>query len=443
MDGVKDNYKPIVYTKKSEDDNISEKFIKHLKIITHSIYRKYYLNPKPLKLTHEEEKDFKSAKVCHICEQEFGVYEKTGEIFKVRDHCHFTGKYCGVAHNQCNLNCRKPLILPVVFHNLQGYDSHLFIKQLAKVSGDLSCIPSTEEKYIPFSKKIKVGEYFSRKKGVTLPIKFEIRFIDSFKFLQTSLANLVSNLQPTDFKNLNRVVKENTSLVTRKGCYPYDYVSSIDILQETKLPSKDLFYSKFYDEHISDEVYQHAIKVWDTFNCKTLKDYHDLYLKSDVLLLADVFENFRKTCLKHYKLDPCHYYTAPGLAWDACLKETNQNLELLKHNDMLMTFERGIRGGITHISKRYAEANNKYMKDYNRDKPSSYVQYLDANNLYGWAMSQKLPTHGFKWVDYDKSKVLELLEKRDTIKVMYLKSIWNIQNSYGNHIMIILLHHKK
>ena len=166
----------------------------------------------------------------------------------------------------------------MVFHNLQGYDSHLFIKQLAKVKGELSCIPSTEEKYISFSKKIKVGEYNSRKNGATLPIKFEIRFIDAFKFLQTSLANLVSNLQPTDFKNINTYFKEKTSLLTRKGCYPYNYVSSIDTLQETKLPSKDLFYSKLDDEHISDEDYQHAINVWDSFNCKTLKDYHELYL---------------------------------------------------------------------------------------------------------------------------------------------------------------------
>ena len=439
LDGIKDNYKPIVYTKKSEEDNISEKFIKHLKILTHSLYRKYYLNQKPLKLTPEEEKDFKSAKVCHICEQELLVYEKTGEIFKVRDHCHFTGKYRGAAHNECNLKCRKPLILPVVFHNLQGYDSHLFIKQLAKVSGDLSCIPSTEDKYISFSQKIKVCEYFSRKKETTLPIKFEIRFIDSFKFLQTSLANLVSNLQPTDFKNLNRVIKEKTSLLTRKGCYPYDYVSSIDILQETKLPLEDLFYSKLYDEHISDEDYQHAIKVYKNFNCKTLRDYHDLYLKSDVLLLSDVFENFRKTCLKHYKLDPCHYYTAPGLAWDACLKETNQNLELLKDYDMLMMFERGIRGGITHISKRYAEANNKYMKDYNQNEPSSYIQYLDANNLclknFLLMVSNGLIITKPKYYNYWKKEI--------QIKVTYLKSIWNIQKSYGNHIMIILLHPKK
>ena len=148
--------------------------------------------------------------------------------------------------------------------------------------------------------------------------------------------------------------------------------------------------------------------------------------------------------MKYYKLDPCHYHTAPGLAWDACLKETNQKLQLLKDYDMLMMFERGIRGGITHISKRYAEANNKYMKDYNPDKPSSYIQYLDANNLYGWAMSQKLPAHGFKWMNNcTKSNVLELLKKETLIKVIYLKSIWNTQKNYGNLIMIILSHQKK
>ena len=218
----------------------------------------------------------------------------------------------------------------MIFHNLQGYDSPLFIKQLAKVPGDLSCIPSTEEKYISFSKKIVVDQYFCRKMGKPFPINFEIRFIDSFKFLQASLSDLVENLKSSDFKNLNRVIKNNSSLLTRKGVYPYDYVTSINKLKETKLPSKDEFYSKLYDEEISKEDYKHAIKVWKTFNRQTRQDYHDLYLKTDVLLLADVFENFRKTCLKHYKLDPCHYYTAPGLAWDACLKVTKQKLQLLK-----------------------------------------------------------------------------------------------------------------
>ena len=130
------------------------------------------------------------------------------------------------------------MILPVIFHNLQGYDAHLFIKQLATLPGELNCIPSTEEKYISFSKKIKVDEYRSKKTGQMMSLYFEIRFIDSFKFLQTSLANLVSNLQPCDFHNTKQVFKKNVDLLTRKGVYPYDYVSSIEKLSETQLPPK-------------------------------------------------------------------------------------------------------------------------------------------------------------------------------------------------------------
>ena len=343
--------------------------------------------------------------ICHICNKD--LFED-----KVRDHCHFTGQYRGAAHNSCNLKCRKPLVLPVIFHNLQGYDAHLFVKQLATLPGELNCIPSTEEKYISFSKKIKVDEYRSKKNDEMVSLYFEIRFIDSFKFLQTSLANLVSNLQPDDFYNTKREFKKNVDLLTRKGVYPYDYVSSLEKLSETQLPPKEEFYSKLNDEEISDDDYQHASNVWDTFKCKSLRDYHDLYLKTDVLLLADVFENSRKTCLKHYKLDPAHYYTSPGLAWDACLKETGQELQLLNDYDMLMMIEKGIRCGITHMSKRYAEANNKYMKSYNPDEESTFIQYLDANNLYGWAMSQSLPTHGFKWMrNLTKETLMKILEK--------------------------------
>ena len=350
--------KPIIYTKTSEDEDISKVFVEKLAEVTKGIYNDFYQRPKPLRLTQEEQKSFEKAVNCHICSREL-------KKDKVRDHCHFTGQYRGAAHNKCNLMCKKPKVLPVIFHNLQGYDAHLFIKQLARLEGDLSCIPSTEEKYISFSKNIKAGEYYCLKLGKMCPINFEIRFLDSFKFLQTSLANLVSNLSKEDFHNTKHVFKKNVELLTRKGVYPYDYVSSLDKLSETQIPPKEEFYSQLNDEDISEEDYQHAIKVWNTFECKSIRDYHNLYLKSDVLLLADVFENFRKTCLKHYKLDPAHYYTSPGLAWDACLKETGQKLQLLHDYDMLMMFERGIRGGITHISKRYAEANNKYMKDYN------------------------------------------------------------------------------
>ena len=126
-----------------------------------------------------------------------------------------------------------------------------------------------------------------------------------------------------------------------------------------------------------------------------------------MVLLANVFEAFRDTCLKHYKLDPAHFYTSPGLAWRACLKCTEIKLELLTDLDMLLMFERGIRGGITQAVHKYASANNKYMEDkFNPNEDTTYLQYLDANNLYGWAMSQPLPTGGFKWVDVTPTKHL-------------------------------------
>ena len=171
----------------------------------------------------------------------------------------------------------------------------------------------------------------------------------------------------------------------RKGVYPYDYVDGLDRLSETELLSKNEFYSRLSCDDISDEDYTHAQKVWKAFGCKSMKDYHDLYLKSDVLLLTDVFETFRGVCCKNYDLDPAWYFTVPGLSWDAALKKTEVELELLTDPDMLLMFEQGIRGGVSSIMTRYGKANNKYMgKDFDPKEPSKYLQYLDANNLYGW-----------------------------------------------------------
>ena len=139
--------------------------------------------------------------------------------------------------------------------------------------------------------------------------------------------------------------------------------------------------------------------MFKVFKLENLGDYHDLYIQSDTLLLVDVFENFRDMCINVYELDPAHFLSLPGLAWQACLKKTNIELELLTVYDMLLMVEEGIRGGICHSIQRDAKANNKYMKAYNNNEESSYIQYLDANNLYGWAMSKKLPTNGFKWID--------------------------------------------
>ena len=359
-------------------------------------------------------------------------------IKKVRDHCHFTGRYRGAAHSLCNLKYRKPNFTPMVFHNLSSYDSHLFIKNLGFSEGNIDCIPNNEERYISFTKEIQIGSYDKvvineqGENGLeTKPLHHQIRFIDSFKFMATSLDNLVNNLPKDDFNNLKRYYTgEKFNLLTRKGVYPYEYMDSMKKLKETKLPPKKAFYSRLNDEDISDEDYQHAIKVLKTFKMKTLQDYHDLYNEADVLLLADVFENFRDICIKNYKLDPGHYYTAPGLAWDAVLKVTKVELELLTDIDMLQMVEKGIRG-VSMISNRYGKANNKYMGDSFKDiEPSKYIAYLDANNLYGWAMSKPLPTHGFKWMNGSELQIWEKQPCILEVDLEYPISLHDLHSDY-------------
>ena len=190
--------------------------------------------------------------------------------------------------------------------------------------------------------------------------------------------------------------------MSQKGVHPYDFMDSFEKFNQTKLPNKDQFYSILNDQHITDDEYDHANKVWNTFMIKRMGEYH----VSDVLLPTDGFENFRKTCMQYYKLDPCHYFTSPGLSWDAMLKMTNIKLELMTDIDMFQFIEKSMHGGVSYIANRYGKANNKYMKEYDEKAPSKYIMYLDANNLYGWAISQYLPTGNFKWVtDKEISKI--------------------------------------
>jgi len=258
-----------------------------------------------------------------------------------------------------------------------------------------------------FSKKVIVDKYMKKtlnKDGEVklkeTPVKRELRFIDTFRFMATSLDGLSKNLSAEQFKNLSNMYSDiRFDLLRRKGVFPYEFIDSVNRLNENKLPPKSAFYSNLTGSGISNEDYKHAQAVWKEFGCKTLRDYLELYNKSDVLILADIFENIRDVCMKEYKLDPAWYYTSPGRAWDAALKHTKVKLELLSDIDMLQMVNRGIRGGVSMISRRYAKANNKYMKEtYNPNQPSNFITYLDANNLYGWAMSQPLPTHGFEWM---------------------------------------------
>ena len=153
-----------------------------------------------------------------------------------------------------------------------------------------------------------------------------------------------------------------------------------------------------YLTDITDEDYAHVQKVFEELKLKNLDNYHDLYVQSNTLLLADLFESFRNKCIEIYELDPTHFLSAPGLSWQAALKKTGVILELLPDIDMLLMVEKGMRGGMYHAIHRYAKANNKYMKNYDKNIISSYLMYLNASNLYGWAISQKLPVNGFKWI---------------------------------------------
>ena len=215
-------------------------------------------------------------------------------------------------------------------------------------------------------------------------INKHLNFIDSFQFMSSGLSEKGFIYTKEEFSD-NRQFQ----LMKEKGVYPYDYMNSFSKFNDTQSPKREDFYSLLTDEDISDDDYSHARDVWNTFSIRNMGEYHDLYLKSDILLLADVFENFRETCLTHYGLDSTHYKTTPGLAWDARLKKTKTNLDLIIDIDMQLLIEKGMRGGISYIAHRYAKANNKYMENYDKNRQSSYIMYLDANNLYGWAMYVK------------------------------------------------------
>lgn len=381
----------------------SKKFIE---AISRDVIRLYKLMSeiKPMIINKDQQTALKNAKQCHICKKSFN---DTDSI--VADHDHFTGMYRGPAHNTCNLNTKSCPFIPIIFHNLSGYDCHLFIKELSAVCGRINLIPKNKEKYISFTKFIPID-----KKNVA-----QLKFIDSFNFLSSSLDNLIKSMKTKDFQNLREFFKDDYlfKLACKKGVYCYDYINSWLRYEETELPDSSKFYNKLTSQSISDEDYNHALKVWNAFNISNLGEYTDLYLKCDVLLLCDVFEKFRTMSLQYYNLDPCYYVSSPSLSWDAMLLYTKINLDLISDIDMYQMLEKGIRGGLAQCSLRYAKANNKYLPNYNNKEPDSYLIYLDCVNLYGHAMMQQLPTRNFRFLNEDEInnfKVMHILNDSKT-----------------------------
>ncbi|GBN91024.1 hypothetical protein AVEN_195498-1, partial [Araneus ventricosus] len=295
---------------------------------------------KPMVFTPTDYQKFETAINCSICEQPL-----RGD--KVRDHDHLTGVYRGAPHNSCNLNFQIATHIPVIMHNLKNYDSHLIMHGIGKFKDRrINCIPNNTEKFISFS----FGS---------------LRFIDSLQFLNASLEKLVQNLQNHQLHLSNTFFKTKVEFMRRKGCYPYDYFDSFSKFTETSLPPQSAFFNSFTNEPVSDDDYQYAQRIWNIFSLQTL---------------------------------------APGLAWQACLRMSDVKLELLTDIDMHLFVEKGIRGGVAMISHRFASANNPHLPSYDPTSSNSFIMYWDANNLYGWAMSQRLPTHEFSWsqepVDY-------------------------------------------
>ena len=318
---------------------------------------------------------------CHLCNKK--INNKP-----VKNHCHFTSKMLGYAHNKCNLrykfkkdNMNDEYLINVFAHNSQNFDQSFLIRALQNLDNKIpfSCLPRNSNKFI------------------SLQIESFI-FKDSYLFLNKSLDYLTKTIDDIDRISLKQEFgEENYQLLTKKGIYPYDYFDNTKKYNEQKLPNKEEFFNKINNKNISDEDYNHAKNVFEKFECENLLDYSILYLKTDICHLADVFQKFSKFAYETYEIDPRHSYTLPGFSWQSMLKMTKIELELISDPDMYLFLMDTIRGGISVCNKKHVIADNKYIDK--NTKNNKYLMYLDANNLYGVSMVQSLPYKNFKWSD--------------------------------------------
>ena len=396
-------------------------FLDYTQRVADAIYEKYIKNPKEMIFTEEDAEKFENATCCHICEKDFvrtvlhchKEYESEENCLLcqqnlkadviVRDHSHTSGLFVGAAcSSPCNLNFgfqKKRFKIPTFVHNLRGYDGHLILQGIKKHHGRIWCIPTNKQKFLA----MKIGR---------------IQLLDSYQFAMQALEDLANTLEDEDFVETRKFFGEGEKfrLMRKKGVFPYKHFTDLKVLDETKLPSQCEFYNDLKDKPCSDEEYAQAKKVWDIFECKTFRDYHNIYLWSDVFILCDFMEKFRETCLEYYKLDPSKYYSTPNLSFDAALKMTKVELDLIHDESIYTTCETGTRGGISVVSKRHSKANNPLLIDFNENERLIYLMYLDMNSLYGFAMMQSLPMGEFVWLtekeiaEIDICYILSLLD---------------------------------
>lgn len=427
--------------------NALDDFLKALLYDAQSIYELAETNI-PCEPTEEEWDMYNSARTCHICKTELRNFDK------VLDHDHYTGAFRGAAHNACNLQftSSKYFKLPVFFHNLKGYDGNFVMRGLAQIAGQLDkidVIAKNLEKFTTISvERIRfvdsmqflTGSLENLVKNYREPatkLKQEGKLKEYFEKLQElfpTLLNYCLHWIDTKFSDsmLKAMGRQGLSeskyrmmcaikmleLVTQKGIYPYEWMDSFKRLDEKQLPPKEKFYSELQNQGISDADYAIAQRTWQLFKCQTMGHYTELYCAVDVLLLETLFENFRKSGLQEGAcgLDAAHFITAPSMSWQAMLKmnfEKDRVIENMTDPDMLLMVENGIRGGMCQVMKPFGRANPVSDEEIQKRKvelandellvppedseKDSRILYWDANNLYGWAMSQPMPIGNFYW----------------------------------------------
>ena len=342
-----------------------------------NIASNYFETNLPLEITPEEgvasQESFQQSKVCWLCENALG--EDT-----VRDHDHLTGKYRGAAHNKCNLNCKKKSssFVPIFFHNFSGYDCHLIFEELLTSAYNLklpiNIIPKSMENYV----SVQVGC---------------LRFLDSYRFLSSSLQKLITSLNDFPYMQNEGLTDD---LLKKKLAYPYEKFNLNNLHEPLNLTKED-YWSTLNQSYPCEDDIKRTQQLIDTYNITTAQELTELYLKMDVLQLTDVFENFVEKSTLEYGINPLYSYSLPGYTWKAGLKLTKIKLDFIKDKQLLLLLENNIRGGISSVmGPRFIESNE-----------NTKLLYIDANNLYGWAMSQYLPTSEFEKLQPPEAYILE------------------------------------
>jgi len=413
---------PIVYSGPGCMDHFFDTLLKEQQRIAWVLGRNVAMLP----LTDAQQALYDSATVCMTCGGSF-----TPKNYKVHHHDHKTGLINGPCHRFCNLQLKPSkrkrdddtfdFHIPVVFHNAKNYDSHFIIKYF-----DRRLVRVGDNKF----KNVKIVAS-SCEKFIAFDIHY-LRIIDSVQFLSASLDTLVKNLHKAGvekFIHTRRHMGSDESLF-QKGVFPYEWFDDINKLNEKCLPPIEKFYSKLNDENISNDDYLRAQKVFSSLKDCSFKGYHDHYMTTDVLLLADIFEEFRTMCLESYELDPAYFLTLPSFAWCAMLKLTGVELKLITDMEQELFISSNIRGGISVISHRHAKGNNPYLEGYNRDEPNAYLLYLDCNNLYGASMSEPLPYDDFNFLTETEILRLDYLNVPDNSAIGYILEVDLIYPEY-------------